>query len=85
MSDESDLTWLMSRLIWVVAWYIVYLVGFIMDYDKWALTRENLFWEFANNKGKDQPVLSCRLINTFVIPISESIISKLATREIPIF
>ena len=40
---------------------------------------------FANNKGADQPGHPDRLISTFVIPFLESIISKLATGEIPIF
>ena len=52
---------------------------------KWALTRENLSLTFANNKGADQPTHLHRLISTFIIHFLESIISKLATSEIPMF
>ena len=40
---------------------------------------------FANNKVADQPAYLRSLISAFVIPLLESIISKLATREISIF
>ena len=39
----------------------------------------------ANNKGADQPAHLCSLTSTFVIPLLESIISRLATSEILIF
>ena len=39
----------------------------------------------ANNKGADQPAHPRSLISAFVIPLLESIISKLATSEISIF
>ena len=42
-----------------------------------ALARENLSLEFANTKGADQPAHTCRLICTYDICFSESIISKL--------
>ena len=50
----------------------------------WASTRENLSSGFAN-KDADKPADSCRLINAFVVRFLESIISKLATSETPIF
>ena len=40
---------------------------------------------FANNTGVDQPAHLRSLISTFVIRLSESIISRLATSEISIF
>ena len=40
---------------------------------------------FENNKDTDQPAHPHRLISAFVIRILESIISKLASRKIPIF
>ena len=40
---------------------------------------------FANNKGADQPVHTRSLISTFVIPLLENFICKLATGEISIF
>ena len=40
---------------------------------------------FMKNTSTDQPAHPCSLISTFVIPILESIISKLASHEIPIF
>ena len=39
---------------------------------------------FANNKGADQPAHSPSLISAFVIPVLESIISRLAMSEISI-
>ena len=47
--------------------------------------RENLSLVFANNKGADQPAHLCSLISAFVLGLLESIISRLATREISIF
>ena len=40
---------------------------------------------FANNTGADQPAHPRRLISAFVIRLSRSIISRLATSEISIF
>ena len=40
---------------------------------------------FPNNKGADQPAHPRSLISAFVIRLLESIISRLATREILIF
>ena len=40
---------------------------------------------FANNTGADQPAHTRSLISTFVIRVSESTISKLATSEISVF
>ena len=53
--------------------------------NKWALIRENLFSGFETNKGADQPGHPHRLISAFVNQFLESIISKLASREISIF
>ena len=47
--------------------------------------RKPAFWGFVNNKGADQPAHPRRLISAFVICVLESIISKLATREISLF
>ena len=44
--------------------------------------KKTCLWEFANNKGADQPVHSRSLISAFVILLLESIISRLATSEI---
>ena len=52
---------------------------------KWALTRENLSSGFATNTGADQPTHPRSLISAFVIRLLETIISKLAPREISIF
>ena len=41
--------------------------------------------KFANDNGADQPAHPRRLISAFVIRLSESIISRLATSEISIF
>ena len=41
--------------------------------------RKHVFGGFANNKGTDQPVNLSSLISAFVIPLLESIISRLAT------
>ena len=43
------------------------------------------FLPFGNNKGADQPVYLHSLISAFVIPLLESIISRLATIIISIF
>ena len=51
----------------------------------WALTQENLYLGFANNKGADQPGHMCCLISAFVIYLLESIISSLSTSEISNF
>ena len=34
---------------------------------KWAISRENLFMPYVNNKGADQPVHPRSLISTFVV------------------
>ena len=48
--------------------------------------REKTFLrEFANNTGADQPAHTRRLISPFVIPLSRSIIYRLATRKNLIF
>ena len=40
------------------------------------------FRGFANNKGSDQPAHPCSLISAFVIPLLDSIVSKLARSKI---
>ena len=52
---------------------------------KWASTLENLSSGFANNTGADQPAHPRRLISAFVIRLSRSIMSRIATSEISIF
>ena len=42
------------------------------------------YW-FANNKGVDKPAHTRSLISDFVIRLMESVISRLAIREILIF
>ena len=49
------------------------------------LCNKTCLWGFVNNKGADQPVHPCSLINTFVVRVLESIISYFATGEISIF
>ena len=46
--------------------------------------QKTCLWGFSNIKGTDQPVHPHSLISAFVIRFLESIISKLATREISI-
>ena len=46
---------------------------------------KNLSSGFGNNKDAVQPVHPCSLISTFVIRLLESIVSKLAIREIAFF
>ena len=45
-------------------------------------TRKTCLGGFVNNKGADQPVHPCSLINAFVISLLENIISKFATSKI---
>ena len=47
----------------------------------WASKREKLSSGCANNKCPDQPAHPRSLISAFVIPLLESITSKLATSE----
>ena len=51
----------------------------------WPRREKTCLGGCANNKGADQPALLRRLISAFVLSLSESIISRLATREISIF
>ena len=51
----------------------------------WTSRRENLPLGFANNKSADQSAHPQILISAFVICLLESIISRLASSEIPIF
>ena len=47
--------------------------------------RKPVFWGLRINTGADQPAHSRRLISAFVIRLSRSVISRLATSEILIF
>ena len=47
-----------------------------------GLDAKTRLWGFVNNKGADQLACPHRLISAFTLHILESIISKLATREI---
>ena len=49
------------------------------------LTRENLSWGCANNKGADQPAHPHSLISAFVIHYLESKVASLLTCKISIF
>ena len=40
-----------------------------------AMPGENLFMQYANNKGSDQPAHSCSLTSAFVVHCLDSIIS----------
>ena len=51
----------------------------------WALLRENPSSGFGKNKGADQPAQMRSLISTFVICLSESIISRLTMSQISYF
>ena len=47
--------------------------------------RKPVFTGFVNNTGADQPAHPRSLISAFVIHVLESILCKLATKEISIF
>ena len=48
----------------------------------WAMSRENLFMPYANNKGADQPAHLHSLISALVVRCLDSIIPLLAIAEI---
>ena len=48
----------------------------------WATSWENLFMQYANNKGADQPEHPCSLISTFVVQCLDSIIPLASISEI---
>ena len=50
-----------------------------------GLDVRNLSLVVCEQQSADQPAHPCRLIKAFVIPLLESIISRLARREISIF
>ena len=50
--------------------------------NKWAMSWENLFTQYVNNKGADQPVHPWRLISTFVVHCLDSIIPLVSIPEI---
>ena len=49
---------------------------------KWAMSWENLFMPYANNKGTDQPAHLRSLISTVVVHFLDSTIPVLAKPEI---
>ena len=49
---------------------------------KWATSLENLFMQYAKNKGADQPAHPRSLISTFVVRCLDSIISLVSIYEI---
>ena len=49
---------------------------------KWTMSWENLFMQYANNKGSDQPAHPLSLISAFVVGFLDSIIPVLAISEI---
>ena len=51
----------------------------------WTSIQENLSSKLANNEGMEQPAHSHSVVSAFLIRLSESILSKLATRENSIF
>ena len=51
---------------------------------KWAMSWENLFMLYANNKGADQPAHPHSLISTFFVRCLDSIIPVLAKSKISI-
>ena len=50
--------------------------------DKWALSWENLFLPYVNNKGADQPAHLRSLISAFAVRCLDSIISLVSNSEI---
>ena len=48
----------------------------------WTTSWENLFMQYANNKGADQPAHSCSLISTFVVCCLDSIIPLVSKSQI---
>ena len=56
-----------------------------LSYNIWPSTQENLYLGCLINKDADQPVHLRRLISTFIIHFSKSIISKFAAKEISFF
>ena len=50
--------------------------------DKWAMSWEDLFLPYANNKGADQPAHLRSLISTFVVRCPDSILSLVSVSEI---
>ena len=48
----------------------------------WAMSWENLFMPYANNKGADQPAHPHSLISTFVVRCLDNIISQVSISEI---
>ena len=48
----------------------------------WAMSWQNLFMPYTNNKGTDQPVHLCSLNSTFVIHCLDSMINVVAISKI---
>ena len=79
-SEDSDQTGQMPRLIWVFAGCIGHFVGFVVHKLIWAMSRENLFMPYANNKGADEPH---SLISAFVVHCLDSITPIVVISKIP--
>ena len=57
----------------------IYIPAFLLNFQIWTLSRENLTLLHANNTGTDQPAHLRRLISAFVIRLLESVTSQVAT------
>ena len=53
-----------------------------LSWNNWAMSLENLFMPYANNKGADQPAHPRSLINVFLVRCLDGIIPLLAIAEI---
>ena len=60
--------------------HLLYWEGYV--WEKWATSWENLFMQYENNKGADQPAHLRSLISTFVVRCLDSIIPILAISKI---
>ena len=57
----------------------IYIPAFLLRFQIWTLSRENLTLLHANNTGADQPAHLLRLVCAFVIRLLESATSLVAT------
>ena len=72
----NDLEWVTFHLLFVFE------PGLDTSYKiTWATSWENLFLQYANNKGADQPAHPCSLISTFVVHCLDSIIPLVSISE----
>ena len=56
-------------------WWRAILMASIWKSYTWAMSWENLFMQYVNNKGADQPMQPCSLISTYVVCCLDSMIS----------